>query len=339
MSITKQEVVEKILGERFRQPAKQTSATAFAPSNIALCKYWGKRDIELNLPVTSSLSISLGDKGAETTLKLSDASSDSLFLNGQQLEVQTRFGLRVVQFLDLFRPVNQTFEIHIKMNIPLAAGLASSACGFASLVLALNKLFNWDLPLKELSIFSRMGSGSASRSLWSGFVEWHAGTEADGMDSFSEPLNVNWADMQIGLVILSEAAKPISSREAMQRTVKTSKLYAAWPEQVKIDLARIKQAIYDNDFDSLGSAAEGNALAMHATMLASWPPVCYYLPSSISAMQKVWDLRAQGVSVYFTQDAGPNIKLLFLEKDAAIIKSHFPQLERIHCRESLSLAI
>lgn len=326
----KHDTIRALLATRYHLPPKHEQATVFAPTNIALCKYWGKRDAELNLPVTSSLSISLGDKGARTTLRISSQPKDSLTLNGTQLETVTRFGKRVVEFLDLFRShPQQRFDIRIEMNIPLAAGLASSACGFASLVAALNQLFGWELSLRELSILARLGSGSASRSFWPGFVEWHAGVRNDGMDSYSEPLATAWPEFSLGLHVISEAAKPVPSREAMQRTIDTSVLYASWPKQVARDLSVIKRAIQAQDFTTLGAAAETNALAMHATMLSAWPPIAYSLPATIVAMQQVWQLRAAGVSVYFTQDAGPNLKLLFLKKDQLAMQAHFPQLEVI----------
>lgn len=214
------------------------------------------------------------------------------------------------------------------MNIPVAAGLASSACGFASLVSALNQLFDWQLTKRELSILARLGSGSAARSLWSGFVEWHAGVHDDGMDSYAEPLNFACPQLRVGILSISDAQKPLSSRIAMQRTVETSILYDNWPTKVAGDMLKLKQALSDKNFSLLGETSESNALAMHATMLSSWPPVCYFLPETIAAMQQVWDLRQrEGLEIYFTEDAGPNLKLLFLEKDREQVQRHFPQVE------------
>ena len=215
------------------------------------------------------------------------------------------------------------------MNLPVAAGLASSACGFASLVAALNDMFGWQLAQRELSILARLGSGSACRSLWAGFVEWHAGVQPDGMDSYAEPLAFEWPELHIGLLPISLAEKPISSRVAMQRTVDTSVLYGCWSRKVLQDLIIIKQALHAKNFALLGGAAESNALAMHATMLSSWSPICYSLPETIAAMHKIWALRRQGLSLFFTQDAGPNLKLLFLEKDKKTILELFPTLDDV----------
>lgn len=215
------------------------------------------------------------------------------------------------------------------MDIPVAAGLASSACGFASLTLALNDLFDWQLPMHELSILARLGSGSAARSLWPGFVEWHAGQRVDGMDSFAEPLGFAWPELLIGILPLSNQEKSISSRQAMQQTVATSALYTNWPRKVAQDMVIIKQAIHAKNFALFAGTAESNALSMHATMLSSWPPICYFLPETIAAMHLIWKLRQEGLNLFFTEDAGPNLKLLFLQKDKQHLQDLFPSLDII----------
>jgi len=325
--VKKTDVVRAILADRQHLLPCNTEAEAYASSNIALCKYWGKRNTELNLPMTSSFSISLGNFGSNIRLSVNENVADTACINDQLLDWQSSFGKRLREFLNLFR-ITPTLGFHadIHTNIPIGAGLASSACGFASLVQALDRLFGWELSLLELSILARLGSGSASRSLWQGFVEWHAGTQADGMDSYAEVCTDVWPDLCIGLLILSDTEKKISSRVAMQRTVATSPFYTAWPETVRHDLSAIKQAVREKDFLLLGKTAESNALSMHATMLSSWPPVLYALPGTVTAMQKIWELRQAGLMVFFTQDAGPNLKLLFLAKDKAHMKTHFPNM-------------
>lgn len=302
----------------------------YAPTNIALCKYWGKRDVELNLPVTSSLSVALPDKGAFTAVKFLDGVQDQVTLNGERLAGDSPFVKRIVQYLDLFRTHQPwRLDIDIKMNLPVAAGLASSACGFASLICAINDLMDWNLTPKQLSILARLGSGSAARSLWSGFVEWHEGMQPDGMDSFAEPINIEWPGLCIGIVSISTKEKTISSREAMLRTVNSSSLYQSWPKKVTHDLTLLKQAIKTKNFPLLAGTSESNALAMHATMLCSWPPICYTLPETLAAMYQVWDARHQGLELYFTQDAGPNLKLIFMADDLMKVKALFPSMEVI----------
>lgn len=321
------DIVLSILGERLGLKPQHATAEAYAPSNIALCKYWGKRDQELNLPITSSLSISLADQGARIKLSVIDGPHDEVVVNGQHLDWVSSFGKRLLAFFDLFRSYHSLhLRADIQTNIPIGAGLASSACGYASVVKALDALFGWKLANRELSILARLGSGSASRSLEHGFVEWYAGIRTDGMDSYGELIADQWPELCIGLMIFSAAEKSISSRDAMQRTMTSSPLYAGWPTKVASDLSIIKQAINLKDFALLGKTTESNALTMHATMLSAWPPILYALSETVHAMQKIWQLRQAGLSLFFTQDAGPNLKLLFLERDREEIQSHFPNL-------------
>jgi diphosphomevalonate decarboxylase len=325
--VNRSEVVNQIL-KNADQDFIMSSVTQFAPSNIALVKYWGKRNAELNLPMTSSLSISLGEKGTETTIDILDAPKDQIFLNEIAISNEDHFAKRLVAFLDLFRtPKNYHFKIQTKNNIPTGAGLASSASGFAALVLGLNKMFDWQLPKKELSILARMGSGSACRSLWQGFVKWHCGERDDGLDSYAEKLPYEWPELRVGLLVISEKEKFMGSREAMNRTVKTSKLYQSWPGQVAQDLKNMEEAIKNKDFDLLGKTAEENAIAMHATMHDAVPSINYDLPETVELKNKIWQLRKEGLPLYFTQDAGPNIKLLFLQSHLEKIKTHFEKIE------------
>lgn len=303
-------------------------ATAFAPANIALCKYWGKRNEELNLPITSSLSVSLGELGTTTKICLATVPRDEVVLNDQPLPARSKFVRSISTFLNLFRP-NPTvfFKVETRNTVPTAAGMASSASGFAALVLALNELFGWALSTKHLSILARLGSGSACRSVMTGFVEWEAGADEDGMDSHAVQVPGTWPDLRLGVIKISEAEKDVSSRQAMKRTRRTSALYEAWPVKVAHDLALIKEAIDSRDFELLGRTAESNALAMHATGLAAWPPVLFWRPESVAAMHQIWALREGGLALYFTMDAGPNIKLLFQAADETAVNLQFPDVD------------
>lgn len=323
--LTKADVIQPYLPKTIT--ARET-ATAFAPSNIALCKYWGKRNAELNLPINGSLSISLGELGTTTTLNL--AETDSVTLNGKPLDSADSFYQKIFTFINLFRPcANIPIAVNTVNTIPTSAGLASSASGFSALTLAINDFFNLDLPLSVLSAFARMGSGSASRSLYSGFVQWHKGEQADGMDSFAEPIDIIWPEFRIGLVKISTEKKKIDSREGMNRTVKTSNLYKQWPAQAEQDLITLRQAVMAKDFVTLGQTAEHNALSMHATMIATWPAVLYWQPESVATMHAVWALREQGIPVYLTMDAGPNLKLLFTQEHTPSITKTFPDIDII----------
>ncbi len=311
-----------------RQTPQKSWGEAFAPSNIALIKYWGKRQSLLNLPMTSSFSISLGEKGAHTRITPIDASVNQVYLNGELIAETESFHQRLSHFLNLLTmDAGQHYRIDTTLNLPVAAGLASSACGFAALVKAFADLYAWDLPEPILSILCRIGSGSASRSLWQGFVEWHRGEREDGLDSYAEPLPYTMPGLTIGLLIFSTAKKSIGSREAMNRTTQTSQLYEAWPKQVENDLVKMKHALEQQNFQLLGETAENNAMAMHATMLSAQPAICYFLPDTLRPMQEIKALRDQGLPVYWTQDAGPNLKILTLQKHKASLEKAFPQIE------------
>lgn len=311
--------------------AKKSLGCGKAPVNIALSKYWGKREPVLNLPTNSSLSISLPDLGTETQISLLTAEhqQDAIYLNGEQLSNEVTFAKRLSEFLNHFRSPGIHFKVETVNTVPTAAGLASSASGYAALVLALNDLFDWQLSLEMLSLLARMGSGSASRSLFSGFAMWYQGKADDGMDSYAEPISTIWPEFCIGLLEINVKEKPVSSTAGMQNTVNTCALYEAWPKQANRDVEIIHQAVLNKDFTTLGQTAEHNALSMHATMIATWPPILYWQAESVAAMHKIWQLREQGVEVYFTMDAGPNLKLMFLEKQKPAIEQAFTEMKTL----------
>jgi len=321
----KQDIVNQLLKRAGGKPGIR--GEAFAPANIALCKYWGKRDAELNLPVNSSLSISLGKLGARTSIKFAKT-ADRIFLNGKP--APKAFAARLSDYLNLFRAEGQFFEVRTKNSIPTAAGLASSAAGFAALIQAFDRLMGWGFTPRELSLLARLGSGSAARSIFEGFAVWHAGQRPDGMDCFAESLDPRWPDFRIGILEVSAARKKTGSTEGMNATRETSELYRAWPAQAQCDYDELRTAIVAQDFPMLGKTAENNALAMHATMLAAWPPLCYWKPQSLSLMQKIWKVREEGLDLYFTMDAGPNLKLLFLKENQAAVRKCFPKVQIVN---------
>jgi len=299
-------------------------AIATAPVNIALAKYWGKRDDELHLPVTGSFSVAL-DLHTITIVRQA-LEIDEVTVNSTPLSSDSPFYTRLVEFLDLFRPTPSfAFSIVTTNNVPTAAGLASSASGFAALTLALNTFFGWNLDPKKLSLLARLGSGSACRSVYSGFVTWQKGSSPDGRDSYAIPFDDWWPELSLAILTLSEQEKPISSREAMRLSAKTSPVYLLWPAQVSNDTRAIITAIHERNFPAFGRAVERNALMMHASMLTATPAVCYWLEETITAMNTVWKARKEGVEVYFTMDAGPNVKLLFLKQDTRKVLTYFPK--------------
>lgn len=323
MNNSLQKLINQIIPHKKIQ---QTESLSYAPANIALIKYWGKRCATYNLPITPSLSISLGDKGCETTISLSSNQQDDIFLNNQLLLNNNSFAKRLIQFLDLFRPENTFFTVKTNSTVPVASGLASSACGFAAIVKCLNQLFAWNLSEQYLSVLARIGSGSACRSLWHGFVQWQKGEEEQGLDSFAYPLDYDWLELRIGILLNDSGPKKISSREGMIHTQKTSPFYKNWPQVVSDDLTQVKAALKNHDFELLAKTAEANATAMHALMLSARPSVVYSNDKTYACMQAVWQARADGIQVYFTQDAGPHIKLLFQAEDLENLQILFPDM-------------
>jgi diphosphomevalonate decarboxylase len=288
-----------------------TAVTARAHTNIALIKYWGKKDQQLMLPQNSSLSLTLDHFYTDTQVEfLPQLTADAITLDNQP--VTGRGGQRIRDFLDLVRTQSgcTDFAKVVSWNhVPTAAGLASSASGFAALAAAASKAAGVQLDRPALSRLARRGSGSATRSIYGGFVEWQMGH--DDLSSQAVPFTetVDW-DIQMIAIVLDKKAKKISSSTGMARVVATSPYYPAWVQQTTQDLADMKQAILTKNLKLVGTIAEANAMKMHALNLSATPPFTYFEPESLVAMKMIEDLRNEGVSCYYTMDAGPNIKVI-----------------------------
>lgn len=285
-------------------------AKAVAYPNIALIKYWGKRDEQLILPMTGSLSLTLNVHATTTEVELDESLlTDSIALNGQSM--QEGAAQKVVAFLDLVRQMaGKTIKARVvtRNDGPTAAGLASSASGFAALAAASAAVYGLQLDSRQLSRLARRGSGSACRSIFGGFAIWHAG--CDDESSFAEPVVNGGLDVAMVMAIVNSAEKAISSRVAMRRTVETSPFNEAWVKQNPYDLRAMQQAIEQADFTRVGEMTEVNAMRMHANMLGAIPPVRYFSADSMRILDAVIAMRANGVQAYATMDAGPNVKVL-----------------------------
>ena len=322
---TKKSIAQHVLAEKpFTAKAK---GFAFAPVNFALIKYWGKRNEILHLPMTDSLSLSIDQLGTHTSIREIDSTHDVIIVNGQTKSLSTVFSTKLIDYLDLFRPQGVFYEVNTKSDVAIASGLASSAAGFAALIKALNDLYRWRLAPKALSILARLGSGSACRSIYHGFVLWQKGTQDDGMDSYAVPLNIHWPELAIGLLITSKKAKITSSREAMACTVRTSPLYQQWPQKVAKDLAQLHESLLQQDFTHFGQIIEDNAIFMHKTSMLAMPSINYDNEATTMYKQSIQRLRQEiNLKAYFTQDAGPNLKLVYLKQDESIIRHYFPEI-------------
>lgn len=296
-------------------------AAARARANIALVKYWGKADTALNVPAVGSISITLNDLHTDTEVEFDRSlRCDSLLLDGQP----DRLALaRVSTCLDSLRVragVTERARVVTRNNFPTGAGLASSASGFAALVAAAAAALDLRLSSRELSIFARRGSGSAARSIFGGYVEMHAGTCADGSDSFAEPLldAAAWP-MHVVVAITSRERKPTSSTQGMRSTAASSPFYAAWLATSAADIAAARSAIRARDFAALAATAEHSCLKMHALAMSAKPPLVYWNAATLACMNAVHDLARDGVGVFFTIDAGPQLKAVCAPASAATV--------------------
>ena len=307
-------------------------ATAIAHSNIALVKYWGKRDYSLNLPAVGSVSVTLNKLYSKTRVQFSpDLRADVLMLNGKRASFTQEKRIQI--FMDTCRDYNGVScfaNVESQNNFLTGAGLASSASAFASLALAASVASNNNLNATELSILARRGSGSAARSIYGGFVEMKVGSSADGMDSYAVQLaDENYWDLHVLIVVTSNKEKPIGSTEAMKISSETAPYYQNWVDSSHADIWVIKKAISDRNFEKLGTISEHSALKMHALMLSSLPPSFYWNASTIRVIKHVYDLRKKGIEAYFTIDAGPQVKILCQPSDAFRLKTEFSDIKGV----------
>lgn len=302
-------------------------ATAIANSNIAIIKYWGRRDDKLMLPMNSSLAFTMDDQlSTKTTVEfLEGLPSDELYLDGTQASEKEL--ARVSNFLDVVRAkakIKTKAKVVSQNTFPKSAGLASSASAFAALAASASKAAGLKLNGKELSMLARFGSGSASRSIFGGCVEWHAGKKKDGTDCYAEQISPpeNWKDLRNIIALSSMEEKHVGSAAGMKITTKTSSLYPARINAVNKRIAAIRKAIKNRDFEKMAPIIMQESNSLHATMLDSWPPLVYLNETSFRVMREVLMLNnsyGKYVAAY-TFDAGPNAHIYTTKKYANEIK-------------------
>lgn len=300
-------------------------ATAIAHPNVALVKYWGKRDVPLNLPAAGSVSVTLAGIQTRTTVEFSpNQDRDLVILNGRSL-----WGPRLnrtIHFLDRLRDmasVGMRAMVTTENDFPTAAGLASSSSGFAALALAASAALGLELSLPELSVLARLGSGSAARSVYGGFVEMLPGRTPHGNDAYAVQLasEEHW-DLRCLAVLTASGEKSVGSTEAMNRTRDTSPYYEPWVHSVPEDILQARQAIRTRDLMRLAQIAERSCLRMHASALAAEPGLLFWNGMTVDLIHHVRKLRAGGLPVFFTIDAGPHVKVFCESADySAVIRA------------------
>lgn len=303
-------------------------ATAIAYANIALVKYWGKRDPALILPYNGSISMTCDGLQAKTTVEFGNYSKDEIIINDEELKKDEKDIISHLEKIKKMAKITEKVKVVSETNFPIAAGLASSAAGLASLTLAATQAAGLEMNERELSILARQGSGSACRSIYGGFVEWLKGQREDGTDSYAQVVapKEHWPEFAMIACIVSEKKKAVGSRTGMAQTVQTSPYYKEWVKAAEQDLEIVREAIKSRDFEKLGKTAELNCLKMHATMITTNPPIIYWTSETMDVIHAVRGLREEGISCYFTMDAGPQVKILCLQKDIKAIEQKIRSL-------------
>lgn len=320
-------------------------------ANIAIVKYWGKKDAKKMIPATSSISLTLNDMFTETEMefisdedikisvekemkngdykdKFSDM-ADLFYLNGElQDSVHTE---KISKVVDLFRENrSQKVKISTTNNMPTAAGLSSSSSGLSAVIKACNELFGKNYTQSELAQISKFGSGSSSRSFFGPIAAWDKDT--------GEICEVK-TDLKLAMIVLvlNENKKKISSRNGMELCAKTSTYFDEWVKQSEIDFINMKKYLAENDFEKVGTLTEENALRMHKTTETANPPFSYFNEKTYEAMDFVKNLRNNGEKCYFTMDAGPNVKVLCLEEDLEKLAEIFGKRYKIIVSKTVKL--
>ena len=299
-------------------------------ANIAIIKYWGKKNPIKMIPATSSISLTLENLFTETEISFitreeaiekTGQASDLLYINGElQNEEQIK---KIAKVVNLFRDDrSQLVKIDTTNNMPTEAGLSSSSSGLSAAIKACNRLFEKNLSREELAQISKFASGSSSRSFFGPIGMWDKDT--------GEVSEVK-TDLKLAMIVLvlNEEKKIISSRKGMALCMETSTSFDEWIRQSEIDFENMKKYLSEGDFSKVGELTEENALRMHETTKNANPPFTYLTEKSFEAMEYVRELRKQGERCYFTMDAGPNVKVLCLEEDFERLKDIFGKKYKI----------
>ena len=306
-----------------------TTVTAQAAPNIAFIKYWGNRDNILRLPMNGSISMNLDGLYTRTTVSFQPSLPfDELIINGHEV---TGPGLdRVAYILDIVRgmaDIHERAEIMSENNFPSGAGIASSASAFGALALAGSKAAGLNLSEPELSRLARRGSGSASRSIPGGFVEWQVGTTDDDSFAFSIAEPDHWKLVDC-IAIVSAAHKKTSSTEG-HSIAPTSPLQVARIVDAPRRLEICRNAILNRDFDSFASIVELDSDMMHAVMMTSTPALHYWKPGSLDVMNSVRAWRVEGLQACYTVDAGANVHVICPEAEAHTVDKRLHEIKGV----------
>jgi diphosphomevalonate decarboxylase len=305
-------------------------ATAEAKSNIAFVKYWGNRDAALRIPLNNSISMNLDHAATTTTVVFDSAlNDDEIVIGGAAANDVQR--ARVIAHLDRVRALAQIetrARVQSQNNFPMGAGIASSASAFAALSLAATRAAGLELSERELSTLARQGSGSACRSIPGGFVEWLAGSKNANSYAVSIAPAGFW-DLRDVIAIVSTEEKKVGSTDG-HAAAASSHFLAERLNALPARLARVRRALFAHDLAMLGPAIEEDAVELHFVAMTSTPPIFYWSSGMVRVIQAVQHWRADGLAVYFTLDAGPNVHLICEAKDADQVAARVREISDVH---------
>jgi diphosphomevalonate decarboxylase len=307
-----------------------STAAAAAHPNIAFIKYWGNQDDSLRIPANSSLSMNLDGLETRTTVQFDTSlESDQLILNGKTIEGDAL--IRVSAVLDHLRglaDLKTAALVRSENSFPAGAGIASSASAFAALVLAGATALGLCLSERELSQLARIGSGSASRSIPGGFVEWQAGSDHDSSYASSIADPDHW-DLVDYIVLVSSQHKEVGSSQGHQLAA-SSPLQEARVSDANRRLEICRNALLEKDFPAFAEVVEQDSNIMHSVMMTSSPPLFYWEPGTLEIINAVQEWRKEGVQVCYTIDAGPNVHLICPGTEAEVLKRRLASLVNIN---------
>jgi diphosphomevalonate decarboxylase len=312
--------------------------TAQASSDVALVKYWGKKDEVLRLPENGSISLILDGLDTVTTVEFhTDGTKNTLTINGESDEDEAK---RVLKHIDRIKKLAVqknllsqkdadvlTITVASQNTFPKGTGLSSSGSGFAALTFAATHALELSLSEQEMSILARQGSGTACRCMSEGIVEWLDGSTSEASYSVSLYSPEYW-DIRDVIAVVDKGKKRVSSTEGHQ-SAQSSPFYQARLDRISKKIADVKQALSEKNFTTLGELVEAEALEFHSILLTSTPSMIAWYPGTVEVMLAVQAMRAEGVPAYFTINTGFNVHVLTLPEHEATVQKKLSELSSV----------
>lgn len=316
---------------------KEGEVSAKSPSNIALVKYWGKK--ENQIPTNSSISYTLTNSYTATTLKFTPKQKDGfdvkVFLEGEYKE---SFAPKIITFFERITAYipfleQYSFEVHTSNSFPHSSGIASSASGMSAMALCLVQIeqllgatLSEEEALKKASFLARLGSGSACRSVYKGLVEWGSNSFIKGSSDLygtkfpDEEVHEVFKTFHDTILLIHEGEKSVSS--TVGHNLMNGHPYAERRfDEANENLEKLITILKTGNVEAFGKLVEHEALTLHAMMMMSDPAFILMKPNTVAALEKLWEFRREtGNQLYFTLDAGANVHLLYPAKDAEAIE-------------------